>query len=148
MQTERARKITGQILIGLVLFFNLQSAVEFLLHPWRYLASFELAGTSGETMIRSLAILFLMWNVPYVVALWNPVRNRTSLIEALVMQLIGLVGESVLLYQLPEGHANLVNTGLRFIAFDAFGLLCLLTALLLTGRGLFRRRGVTPAGSG
>jgi len=44
-----------------------------------------------------------MWNVPYLVALWNPRRNRVSLWEALVMQVVGVIGESIILFSIPAG---------------------------------------------
>jgi hypothetical protein len=77
-------------------------------------------------------VLFVMWNVPYLVALWHPRRNRVSLWEALVMQLIGLIGESAILLFLPAGYAVLRASILRFIAFDAAGVVMLGAALLLT----------------
>ncbi len=49
-------------------------------------------------MLRGLGMLFIIWNVPYAVALWHPVRNHISLSEA---QTIGLVGESIIFLLLP-----------------------------------------------
>ncbi len=50
-----------------------------------------------------MGVLFLMWNVPYAVALWHPLRHRISLYEALAMQAIGLLGESLIYLSLsPE----------------------------------------------
>jgi hypothetical protein len=77
-----------------------------------------------------MGILFLMWNVPYALAAWHPRRHRTSLLEALIMQAIGLLGETALLLLLPPGHEPLRATAMRFIFFDGFGLLLLLVAAL------------------
>jgi hypothetical protein len=44
------------------------------------------------------------------------------------MQVIGLLGESLMLVGLTAGHAALRATGLRFIAFDGVGLGILLIA--------------------
>ena len=124
--------VVSRLLIGLVLFWNLQCAIGFLIVPERYAWGFELQGTAGEAMVRGLGLLFLMWNVPYAVALWHPARHRLSLIEASFMQGIGLAGESLLLWALPAGHAALRATSLRFIAFDAVGLFLLVLAMRLT----------------
>ena len=51
-----------------------------------------------------MGVLFLMWNVPYAVALWHPVRHRVSLYEAVAMQTIGLIGESLILWSLGGAH--------------------------------------------
>lgn len=126
----------GRVLIGLVFFFNVQCAVAFLLNPAGYAGGFELTGTAGEAAVRGMGILFLMWNVPYALALLHPRRHWVSLNEAVVMQIIGVVGESLLLITLPEGHAALrVSIG-RFIVFDGSGVIALLAAwkLIKTAR--------------
>jgi hypothetical protein len=122
-------------LIGVVLFFNVQCALVFLLWPNSYTASFELIGTPGRLMVQGMGLLFLMWNVPYAMAIMNPVLRKTSLFEAVIMQTIGVVGESLLLISLPMGHPVLRTTALRFIAFDGIGLfflLCSVSLLALT----------------
>ena len=85
-------------------------------------------------MIRGFGLLFIMWNVPYVIALINPVIYRVSLIEAVVMQLIGAVGETVILLTLPGNHSALTVSVTRFIIFDGAGFFVLLAALLLVLR--------------
>lgn len=122
----------ARLWIGGVLFFNVQCALAFLIQPQAYVGAFELQGTAGEVMVRSMGILFLMWNVPYAFALIHPVNNRLSLWQAWAMQAIGLIGETLLLAALPEGHAALRATALRFIWFDGAGLLALTGALLIT----------------
>lgn len=130
--SERTRNLIARVLIGLVLFFNLQAAVYFILDPGGYAAGFELSGISGEKAVQGVGILFLMWNVPYVFALLDPVRHRISLASAVIMQAIGLIGESLLLLTLPDGHEVLSSSILRFIAFDGFGLAALVIAWLLS----------------
>ena len=125
---------TARILIGLVFFFNVQCALAFLIVPQRYAPGFELSGPVGEGMVRGMGILFLMWNVPYAVALAHPIHRRVSLLEALAMQAIGLIGESLLLATLEPGHAILRGSVLRFILFDGAGLVALLLAWTLTDR--------------
>lgn len=123
------RKWVVRGLIGVVLFFNLQCATLFLLHPEEYMGGFELAGVPGRMMVQGMGLLFFMWNVPYIFAVSDPIAKRTSLIEAVIMQAIGVLGESALLGTLPPEHWALRDTALRFIAFDGGGLVLLLIGL-------------------
>ncbi|HWR65283.1 MAG TPA: hypothetical protein VN364_04140 [Bellilinea sp.] len=127
-----SRLNAARVLIGLVLFFNLQAAILFILNPAAYAAGFEVSGVAGEKIVQGMGILFLMWNVPYVFALVHPVRYRTSLIQAVIMQAIGVIGETVLRLTLTPGHQALETTANRFILFDAAGLLVLLAAAWIT----------------
>jgi hypothetical protein len=124
----------ARVFIGVVIAWNLQCALVFFLHPEGFAPAFELTGIPGAAAVRGTAVLFAMWNVPYLVALWNPVRNRVSLWEALAMQLVGLAGESVIFFLLPAGYDTLHTSILRFIIFDAAGLVMLVAAILLSRR--------------
>ena len=84
-----------------------------------------------------------MWNVPYAVALWHPLRYRISLYEASAMQAIGLLGESIILLCLSPAHATLHASLLRFIAFDGAGLI-----LLLPGSSFERSPGEATCAAG
>ena len=122
----------ARLLIAAVIAWNLQAAFIFLANPDAYAPAFELNGIPGAAAVRGIAVLFVMWNVPYLVACWQPRRYRLSLWEALVMQALGVLGETFILLSLPAGHALLAGSLLRFIAFDAAGLPALGAALLLT----------------
>jgi hypothetical protein len=135
MVSLRVRLWAARILIGAVIVWNVQCAVAFLAAPGKYAPGFELAGPAGEAIVRGLGVLFLMWNVPYVVALLHPVRHRTSLYEAVAMQAIGLVGESLILWTLGAGHPIASSSILRFIAFDGAGLVLLALATMITRTG-------------
>jgi hypothetical protein len=115
--------------IAIVFFANVQCAVAFIVSPKTFAPSYELAGVVGAATIQAIGVLFLMWNVPYAVALWHPVRRRISLWEALGMQAIGVIGESILLASLPDGHPVLHSSLERFILFDGSGLLLLIAAV-------------------
>ncbi len=130
----RHRIWIGRILIGAVVLWNVQCAVAFLAAPATYAPGFALSGPVGEALVRGIGVLFLMWNVPYVVALLHPVRHRVSLYEALAMQAIGLAGESLILRSLGAGHAVVSSTLLRFILFDGAGLILLAVAAWVTRR--------------
>jgi hypothetical protein len=123
-------------LIGLVILWNLQAAIVFLIWPERYAAGFELQGMASEVLLRGLGVLFLMWNVPYTVALWHPIRHRISLYEALAMQTIALVGESLIYLSLSEAHEIFKASISRFIIFDVLGLILLVLSVLLTRKGV------------
>lgn len=114
-----------------VFLWNLSAAVPFVVTPGRYTWGFEVSGTVGELLVRSIGILFLMWVVPYVPALIAPQRHRVCLAVTVIQQGMGLAGESWMALTLPAGHAALWATGTRFIAFDAAGLVLLVAAWAL-----------------
>ena len=124
----------GRVLIGSVLLWNVQCALVFLLTPATYASGFELGGAAGAAAVRGLGVLFLMWNVPYAVALWHPVRQRVSLYEAVAMQTIGLIGESLILWSLGGVHPVAAGSVTRFIAFDGAGVVLLALAAWVTRR--------------
>jgi hypothetical protein len=130
--TPRIRLNLARLLIGVVLAWNVQAGIVFFLNPEMFARSFELAGVPGAAAIRGLGVLFLMWNVPYIVALWQPVRHHISLYEALTMQAIGVLGESLIYLSIPAIHALARQSLSRFILFDALGLLLLILAVVLT----------------
>jgi hypothetical protein len=119
----------ARILIGLVFLINVQCALVFLFDPSPYMVGFGLEGMAGEQTVRAFGLLFLMWNVPYAFALANPIKHRISLIEAVIMQAIGLIGEtSILLIGGP--YPSPIESTLRcFILIDGIGLVFLLMAL-------------------
>ena len=121
----------SRLFIGIVTLLNLQAALLFMLVPYRFVSSFELTGETGKAVIQALGLLFLMWNVPYIFALINPIKNRTSLIQANIMQAIGVIGETGILTTLQGSHPILSASVTRFIIFDASGLALLLIALLI-----------------
>jgi hypothetical protein len=132
--TEKSRLWLARVLVAIVTGWNLQVALVFILWPERFMHGFELAGVPGAAAVRGTGILFLMWNVPYLVALWHPRKYRLALGIAILMQLIGLVGESLILFTLPDGHALLGASITRFITFDGGGLLLLAVAFWLVRR--------------
>jgi len=132
MRISSSRIWTGRILIGLVLLINVQSALVFFFNPAKFTPAYELTGVPGQAAIRGMAVLFLMWNVPYVVALVNPIKYRVSLYEAITMQGIGVAGESIILWMLPTEYSILRGSILRFILFDGSGLIVLTVAAWVT----------------
>ncbi|CAG1008056.1 hypothetical protein ANAEL_03618 [Anaerolineales bacterium] len=127
------RQWISRLLIGLVTAWNLQAAFAFIFSPDGFVRAYELSGVPGEAAIRGVGVLFLMWNMPYLFALANPVRYRLALTLSLLMQLTGLIGETFIYFTLPAGHDLLGNSILRFIAFDGVGLI-LLTIVWIAGK--------------
>ena len=128
MNLSPGRLWLARVLIGVVLFFNVECALAFLWAPQNFVPGFELQGAAGSAAVRGMGILFLMWNVPYVLAAWHPLRHRLSLFEAMLMQTIGVIGESLLLGSLGGGHPVLTQSVTRFIAFDGSGVILLILA--------------------
>ncbi len=122
----------GRILISAVVFANIQCALVFIFDPSDYLRAFDLSGIPGEIAIQGYGILFIMWNVPYLVAIIHPRRYQRSLYEAITMQTIGLLGESFLFLKLTPAYPNLRVSILRFIWFDGIGLVLLLVSWMVT----------------
>lgn len=115
----------ARLLIGLVTAWNLQAALIFIVSPGEFVRAYELSGAAGEAALRGFGVLFLMWNVPYLFALKDPIRYQLALTFALLMQLIGLIGESYIFSTLGVDHQLLRSSILRFIAFDGAGLVLL-----------------------
>jgi hypothetical protein len=61
----------------------------------------------------------------------HPLRHFVSLIEAVIMQFIGVTGETLILLGLPGEHPLIEASVGRFILFDSAELVCLIMALLL-----------------
>ncbi len=121
----------ARALIFAVVAWNLQAALVFWRSPEAFAPGFELSGPPGATALRGIALLFVMWNVPYLVAGWHPQKHNLALKEALAMQSLGLLGESWIYLSLPAEHALLQSSILRFISFDAAGLVLLALAFAL-----------------
>ena len=125
----------GRALIGVVLGWNVACALAFLISPKDYALAFGLAGAPGDAALRGIGVLFLMWNIPYLVALLQPRRHRLSLYEAVAMQAIGLTGEGLLFLSLPVNYPAMRASISRFMLFDGAGLVILLLSLWVTFEG-------------
>lgn len=115
-----------------VLIANLTAAIPFILFPERFTHGFEMDGIPGQVFVRSLGILFLMWNATFPPVILDPSRYRVLFGVMLVQQLIGLLGETVMLLNLPPGYGALRITAFRFILFDGSGFIALLVGFLLS----------------
>ncbi|MDR2716140.1 MAG: hypothetical protein LBB46_05295, partial [Coriobacteriaceae bacterium] len=93
----------------------------------------------GTVAIQGIGIAFLMWNVTYPLVVFNPCKHRVLFMVVLAQQVIGLVGESVIYLTLPAGHQVLGESIMRFIVFDAAGLILLTLGFLLTLKRFSKR---------
>jgi len=124
----------ARLLIGLVAVWNLQAALVFIAWPHLYAPGFMLTGVPGEAAVRGVGVLFVMWNLPYLLALWHPQQYRLALQLALAMQVLGVLGESLIYFTFPADYPILRASILRFTAFDAAGVILLGAAYWLTQR--------------
>jgi len=138
---REARKVwIARVLVAIVIFINLQAALQYLLNPNAYSGSFELEGIPGMAAVMGVGILYVMWQVPYVFAAINPAAHRLSMTEAVLMQAIGLLGETWLRSRIPVEHTVLRNSILRYIVFDAGGLVLLSVAWALVNKKVIAQK--------
>ena len=127
----RARQWIARLLILAVFAMNVTCALQFIFDPGTYTASYELEGSGAAVAIQGIGIVFLMWNATYPPVAARPHTYRTLFAVVLAQQAIGLIGETALLLSLGTPgalHASI----LRFIVYDAIGLVALIVAFLLT----------------
>lgn len=120
----------ARISVGIVFLWNVQCALSFLMFPEKSVAAYELSGAAGETAIRGIAVAFLMWNVTFPLVIFNPRRHRTLFGIVLSQQVVGLLGEGWIYLNLQLGHDVLAASILRFILFDAAGLIIMTAAFI------------------
>jgi hypothetical protein len=127
-------KFIARLLIGLVLLFNIICAFQFLISPQLYSSNFGLLKESGTAVIRGYGILFLMWNIPYLFAFADPIRFQVSLVEAILMQSLGILGEGWIRVSLPQNAEQIIYMITRFLYFDIFGWIALICAWFIVKR--------------
>ena len=134
--------ILASILVGIVFVINIQAGFDFFFNPQKFTKAFELAGTPGEISVAGVGLLFIMWNVPYVFAIVNPVKYSISLLQAIIMQLLGVAGETILYLRIPEqSHQLMKESIMRFIIFDFAGFIFLIMAGAMIVKLLKEQRG-------
>lgn len=132
IKSSELAKHIASVLIGIVFFVNLQAGIDFYFHPEYYAYAYELIGLPGNLVISGFGLLFIMWNVPYGFAIINPFKHKISHIQAIIMQLLGCLGESLLIFRIPENqHLILRSSMMRFVIFDSIGLFLLILAFLI-----------------
>lgn len=120
-----------RIAFALVFVINVQCALSFIVWPEAHLSAYELQGVSGVAAVQGIGVAFLMWNVTYPFVIINPRKYWVVAYIVLIQQVVGLIGESYILWTLPVGHEVLGASIERFIAFDAAGLALMVLAVAL-----------------
>lgn len=120
-----------RVCFALVFIVNIQCALSYVVMPESFTGGFQLSGVPGVVAVQGIGVAFLMWNATYPAFIVSPQRFKTLGIVVVVQQIIGLVGESAILLNLPlVGYAQLAESILRFILFDALGLIIMATSLV------------------
>lgn len=120
-----------------VFILNVQCALNYVLFPNDYTAGFQLSGLEGRVAIQGIGVAFLMWNATYPAFIASPERFKALGFIILAQQLIGLIGESAILFSLPATAITIASSITRFIVFDAAGLILMalsFSALLILSR--------------
>ena len=120
-----------RIAFALVFIINVQCALQFVIWPQSFMGAYELSGAAGAAAVQGIGVAFLMWNATYPAFIAKPDRFKVLGWVIVAQQAIGLIGESLILATLAAGHDLLAASILRFIAFDAAGLVIMLIALAL-----------------
>ena len=134
-----------RIAFAAVFVVNVQCALSFALAPADFAGAYELEGVAGEAAVQGIGIAFLMWNATYPAFIAAPQRFCVLGWVILAQQAIGLVGESLLLANLPAGHGVLAASIMRFVVFDGAGLV--LMGIAFTCLLIARRRNVLKYGA-
>lgn len=128
-----------RICFALVFLVNIHCALSYVFMPESFAGGFQLSGVPGMVAVQGIGIAFLMWNATYPAFIVNPRRFKVVGVVILVQQIIGLVGESAIYlglksavpFMLPgagdvvisAAYSQLAESILRFIQFDALGLI-------------------------
>lgn len=126
-----------RVCFTIVFVLNIQCAFSYVLFPGDYTSGFQLSGLEGAVAIQGIGVAFLMWNATYPAFIVNPSRFKVFGFVILAQQTIGLLGESAIFFSLPATAPTIASSILRFITFDAVGLILMASsfaALLIASR--------------
>ena len=121
----------ARILVAAVLAMNVMCAIQFIAWPSSFAPAYSLEGAGALAAVQGFGVCFLMWNATYPPVIANPAKRRTLFSVVIAQQAIGLAGETLILVGIDPTaavHASII----RFMAFDAAGLVLLVAAFLLT----------------
>lgn len=127
----RSAVVAMRVSYSAVFCLNVMCALQFILAPGRYAGAYELGGVAGLAAVQGMGVAFLMWNATYPVVIAHPLRFKPVAVIVVAQQAIGLLGESWIYATLPAGHEILAGSIMRFIGFDAAGLIMMGAALVL-----------------
>ena len=122
----------ARILVLAVFLCNMECVYSFMAHPERAIGAYQLAGLGAEPVARSIGISFLLWNCTFPLVIYKPDRYRTVFGIVVFQQAIALILEIWLLGTLGPEQQILSNAIIKFIRFDAPGIVFLISAFILT----------------
>lgn len=128
---HQVRLWLSRFLILIVTGWNIQAAIFLFLSGHTLSNTLGFVGSSGRLLVSGIALLFIMWNIPYIVAAYNPYRYRISLFEAIAMQAIAFIGETILYLKMSDLPPELTQTLQTYMLFDGSGLVFLCAAAAL-----------------
>ena len=109
-----------------VFISNLICIIAFIFNPADYTYSYGVSGCIGScAAIQGLGVAFAMWNTTYPFFIIRPDKNKTLGLVIILQQLVGLIGELYIRSTLSADAAVLSSSILRFVYFDAGGLVLL-----------------------
>ena len=133
-QSKFTKHVVTRLLLLLVFASNMYCALMFFLNPADYTAAYQLAGEGAEVAIAGMGVAFAMWNATYIPLIVFPYKFTILFWVVLAQQCIGLAGETYLYLGLGPAQAIVASSIMRFIIFDAVGLVLLIIALTLSMR--------------
>jgi hypothetical protein len=114
---------------GLVFAWNMVCALQFIITPANYVGTFGLEGKVGQVAVAGLGVAFVMWNCTFPAFIVRPQRFMSLGIVAIVQQIVGIVGETWILFTLAAGLAP-DGAIVQFLFFDVSGLILMLGSLV------------------
>ena len=128
------RLLTARLAVILVFIWNIQCALVFIFTPGRFVGAYELTGAGGLAAIQGMGVAFLMWNVTYPPVIFSPIRHLFLFKIVIIQQVVGLIGELHIFLITPVIHTNLRTSILKFILFDAAGLILMFVGYILIAK--------------
>ncbi len=141
--SQTARQWIARILVLAVFASNMYCALTFVLNPASFTGAYQITGPGAPSAIAGMGVVFAMWNATYPPVIALPDRFPVLFGVVIAQQVIGLAGESWIYSTLGPSQAILSASIMRFIVFDAIGLVLLAIACYLS----FSRRGAWPTSS-
>ena len=133
-QSKFTKHVVTRLLVLLVFASNMYCAAMFFLNPGDFTAAYQLTGEGAQTVIAGMGVAFAMWNATYIPLIVFPYKFTLLFWVVLAQQIIGLAGETYLYMGLGPEQAILASSIMRFIIFDAVGLVLLIIASILSMR--------------
>lgn len=134
--TSEKKRMIADILVRILYFAvfvsNMICIVAFIADPASYVYSYELkAATGGVAAIEGFGVAFAMWNTTYPFFIVRPRKNKTLGLVIIAQQVVGLVGELYIKSGLPAESTILSESIMRFVWFDAGGLVLLIAGYII-----------------